>query len=115
MYAAFSAENGVGCNRVYRGPGRTPDYPGPLARIRSPPVLVNLATRADVRNDNNKTFHAKKDSKIADSSRSLIVPALQRLRALRVKRIGLQFIELVLQPAVSRRVAPREVPCGLPG
>jgi hypothetical protein len=59
-------------------------------------ALVYLPTRADVRNDNLRAFHPKKDSKIADSRGSLIVPALQRFRVLRVERIALQLFEFLL-------------------
>ncbi len=60
------------------------------------PVLVDLATRANLRNDDIKALHLKKDSETSDSRRSLIVPALQRLRILGVERIGLQVFELLL-------------------
>ena len=43
------------------------------------PVLVNLTARANLSNDDIQALHPKKDSKISDSRRSLIVSALQRL------------------------------------
>src|ERR1019366_7294923 len=59
--------------------------------MRLMPVLVDLAAGANLRNDDIGAFHAKKDSKTSDSCRSLVVPALQGLRVLRVERIGLGF------------------------
>ena len=59
--------------------------------MRLMPVLVYLAAGANLRNDDIGAFHAKKDSKTSDSCRSLVVPALQGLRVLRVERIGLGF------------------------
>jgi hypothetical protein len=55
------------------------EYPSDNQRasMRSVPVLVDLATRANGRNDEIKAFYSKKDSKISDSCRSLVVPALQ--------------------------------------
>ena len=72
-------------------------------------VLVDLATRTDLRNDNINVLNAKKDSKISDSRRSLIVPALKRLRGSQVERIGLQFFELLLKAVRGRHIAPIEV------
>ena len=63
--------------------------------IRSLLVLVDLATRTNLRNDDREVEHAKKDSKIADSCRSLVVSALQMFRVLRVERISLQLFELL--------------------
>ena len=79
------------------------------------PVLVNLAARANVRNDDIEAFHAKEDSKTSGSCRSLVVPARQGLRVLRVERIGLQPLDLLPQPVTGRRVALLEVLCGCPG
>src|SRR5271157_1493553 len=85
------------------------------ASIRSLPVLVDLATRANLRNDDIKVPDMKKDSKISDSRRSLVLPALQPLRVLRVERIGPQLFELLAQPVTCRRIAPLEVLFRCPG
>lgn|GEM_PF-3498815 len=85
------------------------------ASVRSLPVLVDVATRADLRNDDVKIVHAEKDSKIADPRRSLVVPARQRLRVSQVERIGLQFFELLPQAVTGRRIAPIEVLNGCTG
>jgi len=83
------------------------------ARLLS--ALVNVASRADLSNDDVEVAHAEKDSKIADPRRSLIVPALQRLRVSQVERIGLQFFELLLQAAAGRHIAPIEILGGRTG
>ncbi len=83
--------------------------------MRSLRALVDLATRANLRNDDIKVFDVKKDSKVSDSRRSLVVPALQPFRVLWVERIGLQLFELLAQPVTGRRVAPLEVLFGCPG
>jgi hypothetical protein len=78
------------------------------------PVLVNPATRANLRDDDIKALHLKKDSKAAGSCRSPVAPALHRFRVLGVERIDLQLFELLLQPFTGRRVAPLQVFFGCP-
>jgi len=58
-------------------------------------VFVDLSARANLRNDDIKALHLKKDSETSDSRRSLLVPALQRFRVLQVEGIGLQLFELL--------------------
>ncbi len=83
--------------------------------MRSLPALVDLATRANLRNDDIKVSDVKEDPKISDSGRSLVVPALQPFRVLWVERIDLQLFKLLSQPVTGRRVAPLEVLFGCPG
>jgi hypothetical protein len=52
-------------------------------------VFVDLATRANLRNDDIKALNLKEDSETSDSRRSLVVPALERFGVLRVERIRL--------------------------
>ena len=68
----FKEDRGQGQDRLVERPH--PDN-RPVG-IRSLPALVDLATRTNLRNDDREVVHAKKDSKIADSRRSLVVSAL---------------------------------------
>ena len=71
--------------------------------------LVEVASWANLCDDDVKILHSEKNSKITDLRRSLMVPALQRLRVSQVEWIGLQFFELLLQTVTGRHVASAEV------
>jgi hypothetical protein len=74
-------------------------------------IPVDLAARADLRNDDHEVNDAKKDSKATDSSRPLLLSSLQRFRALQVEGISLQNFELPVEPIAGWRVASFQIFC----
>lgn len=93
-----------------RSPGEVcSDLDNQRASMRSLPVTVDPATRANLGNDDIKALDVKKDSKTTDPRRSPVVLALQGFRVLRVERIDHQLFELLLQPVTGRRVTPPQV------